>query len=648
MQYTNNACADASERTAHVKLQLETSAADASFRAELQALCSAMRAGGIRGLDDAVRTKVARGRRVLGLRGHELSAHLQTLSMLLRRQPKDAFSQWCVIHATDDEPPARPMQPRRRASTRRGSSSTDTSRGTRGVVVSTVLPAARGARLAQLETASLLEWAGFRHSIDASIPLFGMNPAVVAPSLYLVRVTPGGGAACQWHRGASMARGGVVEYAINSHTALAWGSRDGRLSEPLHTFNGSEDARGILVYPAPATSAATHGEVDRHGSRHRTGSGAPHRISRAAAAQGDSAARPSALWVTYSAVSINSTALRGTLEGGDPNKPDSSCSAQRRRQNQAAAATVVEMRMRRFAWPSLQPLGEPVSLRRMGPGGIPMPRHRAEKNWVPLGVANAASAELLLSYELEPHVVLRCSSTSGDCATEHISSAAPLWRRRLPPTLRPSGGTPCLRPAAHTGSSVTRATQLLLCLGHAHYAARAKSRVYVHFFYALRASPPFDVLKVSRPFRFPRLGASPFDGGGATSRARGGGRATARQMAPEASGDRIQFATGMIIAPAEPREAQAAAGAGTATALDDGWAAPLLALWRRIAGGGGAGSAQGDGGDPTLLVSLGIADCYAAEQRLRLAEVLRMLDDTSLARGLLPAACNATTCGLPF
>ena len=54
----------------------------------------------------------------------------------------------------------------------------------------------------------------------------------------------------------------------------------------------------------------------------------------------------------------------------------------------------------------------------------PAPKRNWEKNWTPFVTP---SGELLLSYALEPHVLVRCDFASGQCPVAHYSTAASLW-----------------------------------------------------------------------------------------------------------------------------------------------------------------------------------------------------------------------------
>lgn len=146
------------------------------------------------------------------------------------------------------------------------------------------------------------------------------------------------------------------------------------------------------------------------------------------------------------------------------------------------------MVLQRVGWPSVERLGAPVHLRLPG-------ANRIEKNWIPLRTTStpAGNATLLMSYSIEPHVVVGCDTRSGQCARLYNTSS-PLWRERLPRATRErvSGGTSCAPLQGH-GLSV--------CV--AHFKPVGTSRYY-HIFYAISNSPPYAVQRVSAPFKLPK------------------------------------------------------------------------------------------------------------------------------------------------
>lgn len=153
----------------------------------------------------------------------------------------------------------------------------------------------------------------------------------------------------------------------------------------------------------------------------------------------------------------------------------------------SSAASTNWMELRRFVWPSLEPFGRPVPLTYKR-------RRRREKNWIPF----VSQGRVLLSYSLEPHVVLRCRPTSGACEEAHRTSNAPLWNRRIHTGHHGlSGGTPCVQIGA-----------MQVCVAHYRWPAgtmRVKGVKYWHVMYSFASTPPFAVVNVSRPFRFGAL-----------------------------------------------------------------------------------------------------------------------------------------------
>ena len=123
-----------------------------------------------------------------------------------------------------------------------------------------------------------------------------------------------------------------------------------------------------------------------------------------------------------------------------------------------------------------------------------------EKNWMPFapaaltGVATATDGgssggapldELLLSYTLEPHLVLRCASSTGQCTLVHNTSSPAAWRAGLGFV---RGSAPVLR---HPASGRV--------VGVAHNRRGSK---YDHIFFELQSTPPYRVIRSSAPWRF--------------------------------------------------------------------------------------------------------------------------------------------------
>ena len=142
--------------------------------------------------------------------------------------------------------------------------------------------------------------------------------------------------------------------------------------------------------------------------------------------------------------------------------------------------------------------------------------HRREKNWVPFAEepsAVPASPFLLLTYSLEPHVVLRCSTHDASCHVAYNTSAASLLRRRLVdsavarklvyhhkiPLEHLRGGSTCSEITSSPPGALSRNARV--CVGHWHNSFG----LYIHFFYLLEPTPPYAVSAVSHPFRFRRF-----------------------------------------------------------------------------------------------------------------------------------------------
>lgn len=239
------------------------------------------------------------------------------------------------------------------------------------------------------------------------------------------------------------------------------------------------------------------------------------------------------------------------------------------------ASSTNQMGLIRFSYPELVPRGpwQPLQYAAARP---------REKNWIALAEAAATPPrehsdgpstsswsdpppDLLVSYSIEPHVVLRCAVSRLDCAVQYNTSAASLFRRRLGgssklgrlllyshdvPLDEVRGGSSCSRmPRRDVAGLVPPGVDGLVCVGHWHN----HFALYVHFLYLVEDAPPYRVAAVSYPFRFRRY----FDD----------------------QRDRVQFAAG--------------------TAVDEA--------------------------SSTLRISFGIADCVASETAIPTPDVAAML-----------------------
>lgn len=195
----------------------------------------------------------------------------------------------------------------------------------------------------------------------------------------------------------------------------------------------------------------------------------------------------------------------------------------------AWASSTNQMGLVRFSYPELVPKGSWQPLKYSA-------ARQREKNWVALAEVPAASPgdpldghprssmggpppppDLLVSYSVEPHVVLRCTVIGLECAMEHNTSAASLFRRRLGggsmvgrllmyshnvrlDELR--GGSSCARmPRRDVTGLVPPGLDGLVCIGHWHN----DFSLYMHFMYLVENVPPYRVTAVSYPFRFRRF-----------------------------------------------------------------------------------------------------------------------------------------------
>ena len=114
--------------------------------------------------------------------------------------------------------------------------------------------------------------------------------------------------------------------------------------------------------------------------------------------------------------------------------------------------------------------------------------HDVEKNWSPF----VHDGELLMSYSVEPHVVLRCAWVGGACEVAHNSSNPFLATYlTLGQVLR--GGTPYAR--LGDGS--------LLGAMHVKDGAHAPA-LYHTIFYLVDGTPPFRVRSLSPKLCFSR------------------------------------------------------------------------------------------------------------------------------------------------
>ena len=112
---------------------------------------------------------------------------------------------------------------------------------------------------------------------------------------------------------------------------------------------------------------------------------------------------------------------------------------------------------------------------------------------------------LLVTYAVEPHIVLRCGVASLRCTMAYNTSAAALLRRRL-------GGDrvgrvllyahPVALSEVRGGSSCSEmeldGQPGRVCIGHWHN----DFSMYFHFLYFMERWPPYRITSASFPFRF--------------------------------------------------------------------------------------------------------------------------------------------------
>ena len=129
-------------------------------------------------------------------------------------------------------------------------------------------------------------------------------------------------------------------------------------------------------------------------------------------------------------------------------------------------------------------------------GGVEL--RRKEKNWMPFVAAVQARSgtearQLFLSYAIYPHhVVITCNAKSGFCTRVYNTTSQAVWSRLLV-------YHGLLEKASASAPAVALAGgQRHLGIGHASTGLG----VYFHFFYEMQSTPPFTVLRTSRPFRF--------------------------------------------------------------------------------------------------------------------------------------------------
>ena len=113
-------------------------------------------------------------------------------------------------------------------------------------------------------------------------------------------------------------------------------------------------------------------------------------------------------------------------------------------------------------------------------------RYKWEKNWIPFH----HEGQVLLSYRLHPHIVLRCDWSSGACLKVHSTDSPHVWAHH----------NSSLKMSARGSSPAVRLHHTNSYLGIAHF--RNLNSVYDHCFYQFNATPPFAMLGTSARFSF--------------------------------------------------------------------------------------------------------------------------------------------------
>ena len=113
---------------------------------------------------------------------------------------------------------------------------------------------------------------------------------------------------------------------------------------------------------------------------------------------------------------------------------------------------------------------------------------RKEKNWAPF----AYGGTMYFSYALHPrHVVLACDLRTGVCVRRHSTSSDGVWAALL-------DGHGLLDKARLSTPPLTLPSGQQIGVGH----AATMNGVYMHFLYEMERTPPFAIVRTSRPFRF--------------------------------------------------------------------------------------------------------------------------------------------------
>ena len=389
------------------------------------------------------------------------------------------------------------------------------------------------------------------------LPLYATNPSLVdtreGGRLFLVRVTP-------LTIGCSALPVATVlaaDYAENSWSVLA------RLDDALHAsanwtilarIRNSQDARGLLLHH------------DKNEER-------------------------SGLWVAHNTIPPHAAAdaRPGTSAEAPPSRMEllqytwtSSSSWMRDSHHESTRQRYSSPRLRRRL--QLSYAGSVAGV--------------AEKNWVPLAITRdggSDGASMLMSYSLQPHLVLRCAFNSGVCAHAYETSSPDVWAPALASlsgqvgrqctgahavasksthgvvmtptptaaksarssaaaasTSRPSHaadacnasrGLPHTHPTPRGGTPCVPLLGTLVCLGHLKARLRGQYKsTYYHIFYSMEPHAPYTILNASFPFRFATLGKAALE----STRAALG--ATFSRKLTSFLQEKIQFATGLIRA----------------------------------------------------------------------------------------------------